>query len=237
MRLCAWIAPRVLLERVQRVASRGNERKREQVKRQQTPHPPNRERLEPFPQGLSTRILYTFEWTLVRPDVAADEFVIGDNPVSLYDPRPLFPGGGVGLMSSPLTETFLPLAPRLALLLRPTRNAWTWFRERGECFQDLKADERWDEVIDLEGPWAEGVPTETFALDLNLRSYAQADRFVFGSQKALQDLRSARHTHAARLSEVARRGPRSHFVEGDTETGFEIKQTFAPKRRRTASRG
>jgi hypothetical protein len=44
-------------------------------------------------------------------------------------------------MSSPLTETFLPLAPRLALPLRPTRDAWTWFRERGERFQDLKADE------------------------------------------------------------------------------------------------
>jgi hypothetical protein len=168
--------------------------------------------------------------------VDTDEFVIGDNPVSLYDPRPLFPGGGVGLMSSPGTETFLPLAPRLGLLLRPTMDAWTWFRANGERFKDLKDDERWNEVIDLEGPWAEGVPTKTFALDLNLRSYAQTDRFVFGSQRVLQDLRSGRHAHAARLGAVARRGPRSHFVEGDHQDGFEIKQTFAPQRRKRASR-
>jgi hypothetical protein len=173
-------------------------------------------------------IVYMFDWTLVQLDDGMDEFIIGDNPVSLYDPNPVIPGGGIGLMSSPWTQTFLPLGPRRGLLLTPNEKVWSWWRANGERFKELTNDARWDEVLDREGIWAEGVPTEAFALDLNLRTYAHADRFVFGSQKAVQVVRSARRSHGARLGAVAPRGPRMHLVEGDPRAGLRIMRTFAP---------
>ena len=74
---------------------------------------------------------------------------------------------------------------------------------------------------------------EEIVLDLNLRSYAHADRYLFGSQRALQDLRTARRSHRARLAEVTPRGGRMHILEEDPESEdglLHITQTFAPQR-------
>jgi Protein of unknown function (DUF4238) len=59
-------------------------------------------------------ILFILDWTLVEVEGDA-EFIIGDTPVSLHDPAPRLPGGGVGVLSSPDVEIFLPLGPRLGL--------------------------------------------------------------------------------------------------------------------------
>jgi Protein of unknown function (DUF4238) len=186
-------------------------------------------------------ILFMFDWAVVDLDEDMGEFVIGDTPVSLYDPAPVIPGGGVGVLSSPETEIFLPIGLRRGLLLIPNEEVWNWSRSGGvEVLQELSSDdERWGEVREREGRWGEIAATEEIALDLNLRSYAHADRFLFGSQRTLQDLRTARRSHGARLAEVAPRGGRMHILEEDpdSETGLlQITQTFAPQRRSTKGR-
>jgi hypothetical protein len=181
-------------------------------------------------------ILFMFDWTVVQLAEVLGELVIADNPVSLYDPAPVMPGGGVGVLSSPETEIFLPIGPRRGLLLTPNEEVWNWWRSGGaEVLHEVSTDdERWDEVREREGRWAEIPANEKIVLDLNLRSYAHADRYLFGSQRTLQDLRTARRSHRARLAEVTPRGGRMHILEEDpdSEDGLlQITQTFAPQRR------
>jgi hypothetical protein len=187
-------------------------------------------------------VLFTFDWAVVQLAEDMGEFVIADNPVSLYDPAPVIPGGGVGLLSSPVTEIFLPVSPRCGLVLAPNEEVWNWaYASNGvERLRALSTDdERWDEVRDREGRWAEIPASDEMVLDLNLRSYAHADRYLFGSQRTLQDLRTARRSHGAWLAEVTPRGGRMHIVEDDpdSEDGLlQITQTFAPERRSPRSR-
>jgi hypothetical protein len=182
-------------------------------------------------------VIFMFDWTVVEVAEGEPEFVIADNPVSLYDPHPVFPGGGVGLLSSPAVEIFLPIGPRRGVLVTPNESVWNWAwaGDGVERLRELSTDtERWDEVQDREGPWAEMTGAEEFVLDMNLRTYSHADRFMFGSQHSLQDLRAARRVHGVRLAEVAPRGGRVHILEADPDpsTGLlQITQTFAPQRR------
>jgi hypothetical protein len=98
---------------------------------------------------------------------------------------------------------------------------------------EMTNEERAEAVDEREGPWAEGVATAEFARELNLRSYAHAERFVFGFQRAVQDVHAARGPHGPRLAAVAPRGPRMHMVADDptSPTGVRITKTFAPKPR------
>jgi hypothetical protein len=50
---------------------------------------------------------------------------------------------------------------------------------------------------DLEGEWAEGQPTPESIRELNLRSYATGERFIFGSQQAVTQVHSLRRTESA----------------------------------------
>jgi len=158
-------------------------------------------------------VLFMLDWSLVRLSDDAPEFVIGDTPVSLYDPKPAFPGGGLGLLSSPLVQVFLPLAPRLGLLAEANEETWIWARDNLEALYEMTPEDRVATVAEHEGGWDEGKPTVDFAQDLNLRSYAASDRYIFGSQKAVQDTHALRRTHARRLIEVAPRPPRLHILE------------------------
>lgn len=179
-------------------------------------------------------LLFMLDWSLVRlEDGTRPQFVIGDTPVSIFDPTPVFPGGGSGVLSSPNAQTFLPLAPDTGLLLQASERVWNWMRENGEAFREMTDKERVDQIGDREGGWGQDTAIPSFALDLNLRTYAHADRFVFGHQRDLQEMRTARRRFGARLAEVAPRGPRLHLVEDDatSPTGLRIADTFAPKPR------
>ena len=172
--------------------------------------------------------IFMLDWTVVRLPEDAPAFVLADHPVSVYDPAPMFPGGGVGLMSSPHTQVFLPLGPRVGLLLESSERIIEWARASMEAFHQMTEEERTEAANDLEGEWAEGVPTSEFIRELNLRSYATSERFVFGSQQAVTDVYSLRQTQRLRLAQVAPRGPRMHIVEDDpgSPTGVRITQTF-----------
>lgn len=176
--------------------------------------------------------MFLLDWTLVRLS-PPDEFVLADNPVSLYDPAPAFPGGGQGLISSPEAQVFMPIGPRTGLLLESSPRVWAWARENLEAHHAMTNDERAEAVNDIEGGWAEGEATTEFARELNLRSYACAERYVFGSQNTAQDVHAMRRSHRGRLAELAPRGPRLHMVEGDpsSQTGLRITRTFGPQPR------
>lgn len=176
--------------------------------------------------------MFLLDWVLVRlPDDYA-EFVIADNPFSLFDPTPAFPGGGSGLLSSPNTQGFMPLGPRTGILLQANAKVWAWARENLEALYGMTDDERAEAVNDHEGPWAEATPTREFVQELNLRSYATAERYTFGSQEAVQTVRAQAKANAARVTLLTPRGPRLHIVEDDeTKPGvLRITQTFGPKK-------
>jgi hypothetical protein len=171
--------------------------------------------------------IFAMNWTLVRPDDG--EFVLADTPASQFDPTPMFPGGGVGLMSSPNAQLFLPLDPQLGVLVEPKRETFEFIRDHDDELLKMTEDERAAAFGALEGGWAEGVPTREFVEELNLRSYAHAQRFVFGSQKAVCDTHAAAKRNATRLLAVSPVGGRIHMVEDDPERAdgaVKITRTF-----------
>ncbi len=175
--------------------------------------------------------IFLLDWVLVRLDDAHDEFVIADNPFSLFDPTPVFPGGGVGLLSSPNVQGFIPLGPRTGILVQANPEVWAWARENLESLHAMTDEERAKAVDDREGGWAEATPTVEFARELNLRSYANAQRYIFGSQQAVQTVRAQSKANPALVAALRSRGPRLHIVEDDnTNTGaLRITKTFGPE--------
>jgi Protein of unknown function (DUF4238) len=178
-------------------------------------------------------IMFMLDWSVARLPDGAPDFILADNPVSLVDPTPAFPGGGQGLLSSPLAQAFMPLAPRVGLVMESSEKLWDWARANLERFREMTDEERIEVADEREGGWGEGQPTREFALDLNLRSYAAAERFIFGSQEAVTAVHRLRRTHAPRLATVVSRGPRVHMVEDDPSSpaGLRITKTFEPRSR------
>lgn len=171
--------------------------------------------------------IFAMNWTLARPDEG--EFVLADTPASQFDPSPMFPGGGVGLMSSPLAQLFLPLGPKLGILVEPRHETFEFIRDHDEELMKMSEDERAEAFAALEGDWANGVPTREFVDELNLRSYAHAQRFIFGSQKAVCDTHAAAKRNATRRIAVSPVGGRIHLLEDDPERGdgaAKVVQTF-----------
>jgi HAMP domain-containing protein len=197
-----------------------------------------------FPQNLMIRyflegvdsaswVMFMLDWTVVRLDDESPDFIVADNPVSLYDRTPALPGGGGGLLSSPEAQVFVPLAPRTGLLLESNAALWQWARDHLESFHGMTHEERTEIADDREGGWAEGIPLPEFVEELNLRSYAAAERYIFGTQRAVTDVHRLRRTRATRLAQVAPRGPRMHIVADDpgSPTGLRIVRTFSPNPR------
>jgi hypothetical protein len=175
--------------------------------------------------------MFLLDWTVVRLPDDYEEFVIADNPFSLFDPTPAFPGGGSGLLSSPNAQGFMPLGPRTGILLEATPEIWDWARENLDALHEMKDAERADAVNDHEGGWAEAIPEREFAQELNLRSYATAERYLFGSQEAVQTVRSQAKANPVRVSTLVPQGPRLHIVEDDnTRPGaLRITETLGPR--------
>lgn len=96
-------------------------------------------------------------WTVMRAPSGC-EFVIGDNAVTMYDPTvdASSDPSGNALASSPFAETVLPLDPAVAVRL---------------TFED--------------DPWRDEEITPDLVEELNLRTYAWADREIYGSSQTL----------------------------------------------------
>jgi hypothetical protein len=107
--------------------------------------------------------IIAFDWALLR---AVDGgFVASDRGYAIHDPTPPFPWAAQGLLSSPASETLVPLSDTAALLMRP-----------GSATSRL-------EVYDVSATELEG---------LNLRTLGWADEYVFAKRQATLDrLRAA----------------------------------------------
>jgi hypothetical protein len=137
------------------------------------------------------------------------EFVIGDHAVSMYDPS-LTGSRGNGLVSSPLAETVLPLDRSVAVRLTFGDDEWS------------------DEVVGAE-----------LVAEINLRTYAWADREIYGSSQARV---VAVREHARRYPQLAVKfKPRQggliieneySTVEGGRRSDVQV-QTPARRRRRS----
>ena len=117
--------------------------------------------------------------------------ILADTPASLYDPTPMYPGSAAGLLGSVNSEFFLPLDPHCGLVLFPNPETLDQVRDFAYEVRKLNDDAILERVGPLEGRWAVREVDATMAIDLNLRGYCHAQRFVFGHQKAVTD------THAA----------------------------------------
>jgi hypothetical protein len=112
--------------------------------------------------------VFSMSWRLLR----GEGFVTSDRGLAIYDPAPRFPWVGSGILSSPLTETTIPLAPDACLLLTPTG----------------------DELLNVEEVNAARVN------EINLRTYGWADRFAIARrQDQLQELRQRAKSRPAEV--------------------------------------
>ncbi|HTU13672.1 MAG TPA: DUF4238 domain-containing protein [Solirubrobacterales bacterium] len=123
-------------------------------------------------------------WSILRTPKTG-RFVLGDSPVTMFDPT-LKPPRGNALRSSEKAETVVPLDPNFALAIRPV----------GDEFD-------------------EQILGNSELLDINLRTYAWADRWVFGFSQ--NDLTGLRAQAKRRPSRVAVRRPLPPAVVLDAE--------------------
>jgi hypothetical protein len=183
--------------------------------------------------------LCLLDWTFVRPDSVP--FIVGDTPVSVFDPTPKFPGSAGGPLSSPNSELFMPLDPRLGFLMKPNPDKMTSTWDAVEALVPMNELERAAHVAEHEGVVGEAIIYDAYVEELNLRTYAHAQRFVYGSQQAVCNTHRTAKANQSRLGVLAPAPPRLHILEDDpTKPGvMRAANVFAaptelPRRRRRA---
>lgn len=133
-----------------------------------------------------------------------DQFILSDTPLAIVRSAEGDRGMGVGFCS-PGAQTTLPLGPQLALLLFPGEPAWM--------------------ELDADG----GLVSE-----INLRTYAQAQRAIYGpSQGAVQRVRGLAKRRRGLVGQFRPIAPVSWFLDLPTGAGpgqYEF-EGFAPDRK------
>jgi hypothetical protein len=104
-------------------------------------------------------------------------FILSDSPIAMYDPH-LPPLAANAIGSSPTAETTLAIGPRHCLLLRPL-----------------------DQGVEIDG-----APPE-LVHDINLRTYAWAGRWLYGSEHDVTDVHRRAERNRRRLAAVSPREP------------------------------
>jgi hypothetical protein len=140
-------------------------------------------------------------WTVLRA-ARGSQFILGDTPLALYDPKPRVADGGVGFLSSEYVETTLPLDPSCCLLLTPG-----------------------------EKPRGDAEPKPEAVESINLRSYAWAQQGIYGSsQQAVTDARALVKRQRQQLARYLPKPGALWFAE-ETEEGTRWERfTPTPKR-------
>jgi Protein of unknown function (DUF4238) len=139
-------------------------------------------------------------WTLLRSE-PPHEFILGDHPISMYDPTAK-PGHGVGWMSSPHTEVSLPVGRHACLL----------FVTGAPICREENAD-------------------QGHVMDLNLRSYATAEWSYFGAtQSAVQAVRALARRNAERVHKYEPKKPHLFILEREHDAELlKIVETYKPE--------
>jgi hypothetical protein len=130
-------------------------------------------------------MLFEFDWVLLR---AQGGFITSDRGFAIHDPTPQYPWQAQGILSSPNSETTLPLSDSECLLLRPEPMGG------GLAVEEVSAD-----VVEA----------------INLRTYGWADRHVFGVTQ--EDLVSVRKASRRRPADVVRPKPFCHVALPDPD--------------------
>ena len=160
-------------------------------------------------------VIFALDWTVVRTEGLP--FVLGDTPVSLWDPTPPYPGSGAGVLSSPKVEMFIPLDPSFGIWARPNPEHLEAIRDLMEDLPQLSDEKQAEAIGPLEGGWAESHATEDDVNELNLRTYTHAQRYVFGSQEAVCRTHRFAHRNPVRRIAVTPAPPRIHILEADPD--------------------
>jgi len=188
--------------------------------------------------GYSGWVLCMLDWTFVRPN--SGTFILSDTPISVIDPTPKYPGSGAGVMSSSNAQLFAPLDPKLGLVTRPNPEKMDAIWDAADKLARMSDAESAAVVAKLEGTVAEAIVVDRVVDDLNLRTYANAQRYVYGAQHAVTDTRRAAKSRPARVGAYSPPPPRLHVLEDDPdEPGvmralrvFEAPTSLPPRRRR-----
>ena len=170
-----------------------------------------------FEHAVSTAwILFRLDWTLLRcPD--GQSLVIADEPVSTYEiedgraTRAAFPLG------SAAAEMAFPLDPTFVLLLTPNTDLLEEVaHDDGRALREITSAQV-EEQLDRDVVWQELNATQQRIHDINLRSYANTQRWLYGqTQGVLTDLRhAARGADRARLSRLQPCDPGMTIVHGN----------------------
>jgi hypothetical protein len=126
------------------------------------------------------------------PETSRCSFVLSDHPVAHYEPTPKTPESGAGFISSPNSQTWVPLDPRFGLLLSP----------QAPC--------QWDDVN----------ATDNDIDELNLLTYAWAADTIYGSsQAAVTRVRRFAAQNPRLLGEFHYRPPRIWISRGSENAG------------------
>lgn len=125
-------------------------------------------------------MLFEFDWVLLRADGG---FITSDRGFAIHDPTPQFPWQAQAILSSPNSETTMPLSDSECLLLRLEPMGG------GLTVQEVSPD-----VVET----------------INLRTYGWADRHVFGATQ--DDLVSVRKASGRRPADVIRPKPFCHVA-------------------------
>jgi Protein of unknown function (DUF4238) len=126
-------------------------------------------------------MLFEFDWVLLRSPEGG--FITSDRGFAIHDPTPEFPWQAQSILSSPNSETALPLSEKECLLMRPTPIGG------GLTALDVAAD-----VVEA----------------VNLRTYGWADKHVFGATQ--EDLVAVRKASRRRPAAVVRPKPFCHVA-------------------------
>lgn len=136
-------------------------------------------------------ILNKLRWALLFASEGC-EFVLGDDPLTMYDPTPKFENAAPGLLSSDASQTVLPLSPTTCLLMTPGGPSLS--------FADVGPDD---------------------VNELNLRSYAWACSGVYArSRESLERLQQLSGLSKTRLRELRPIPPQQFVIEDDDDTGM-----------------
>jgi hypothetical protein len=139
--------------------------------------------------NIAMAILNELQWSIVRPSPGL-HFVLGDDPLTMFDSTPKAPGAAAGFLSSPASQTALPLSPYACLLMTPGPPNLT-----------------------------QGIATTHEIDELNLRSLAWAVSGVYATRSdtlmRLHRLGNQRRDHLKRLRPV----PPQMFILDTPSTG------------------
>jgi len=153
--------------------------------------PPVRRHIEVLFEHAATNawIAFRHEWSIVRAPEGAT-YVLADEPVTVCEVDAGRARRVGKQLASARSEMVIPLDPRFALVLTPGADLLADAAHRSVALE--VTPEQIEAQLDLPVVWRESVATVEEVHDVNLRSYAHGQSWIYGqTQAVLTDTRRA----------------------------------------------